>query len=265
MEDDEKSDDDGAADADESTDDNNNDGATDTSAIVGTPQKSPFSLFLHQTSVTARKPLSVAELEYNKFDRTFESFPTKLALLIRSDREGRSTELMIIHSIQRHHSLSLWGYIDAKRYTDDTAVTLRWNELTEPLSKTFYLNNASATDATGDARLFFRSPTNFAKTYFNKLARADWDPNLMTGNIFLRTAPQPGDYSEKDTRKWVFPGVGVFIEQALASDIIDISDVDDELGFAYILPEKVLSLLLPRICTWTKATCTKMDHLLRFL
>ena len=96
---------------------------------------------------------------------------------------------MIIHSIQRHHSLSLGGYTDAERYGDDTAVTLRWNELTEPLSKAYYSNNGSTTDITGDARKFFRSPTDFAKICFNKLAEADRDPDLVTGNIFLRIAP----------------------------------------------------------------------------
>ena len=83
---------DGGIDDDDDNEEGEN-GGTDSSAIVGTPKKSPFSLFLHETSLTSRKSLSVAEFDYNKFNQTFESFPKKIALLIRSDREGRPIEL----------------------------------------------------------------------------------------------------------------------------------------------------------------------------
>ena len=76
-------------------------------AIVGTPKKSQFSLFLHETSVKLTKPLLVANLEFDKFDQAFDLFPKKIALLIRSNRESYPTELMIIHSVQRRHSLYL--------------------------------------------------------------------------------------------------------------------------------------------------------------
>ena len=173
---------------------------------------------------------------------------------------------MIIHTIQRSNSLPfLWEYINSKGYSVNTTVTLSYTKLTEQLPKMFFVNNASSTDATSEFRKFFRSPTDGVQDYFNKVAETGDDPNHVTGNIFLQAAPEPKDYSQKDIRKFVFSGRGVFIEQALALDIIDISDIDYESGIAYVLPEKVMFLLLLRICAWSDTVCTRNDHLFQFL
>ena len=87
----------------------------------------------------------------------------------------------------------------------------------------------------------------------------------VTGNIFLQSAPKPEQYSTKDICRMVFLGQGVVIKQALALDIINILDVNCEFCSAYILPEKIMSLLLPRICTWSDTICIRNDYLFRFL
>ena len=127
------------------------------------------------------------------------------------------------------------------------------------------MNNASSTDASSEMRKFFQSPTDGVRIYFNKLARTGADQNHATGNIFLQAAPQPGHYSEKDSRKFVFSGRGVFIEQALALDIIDILEINYESGIAYVFLEKVMSLLLSRICNWSATVRSRNDHLFQFI
>ena len=224
----------------------------DHSVIIGDPtlDKSLFSLFLCETFIVPRKSLSLAGLNYNKFDQAIKQFPQKLALLIRSNPGHRPTKLMVIHTIQCGDSLpSLCGCTDSECYSVDTVVTLHYTELTKQLPKTFFVNNGSSTNATSEIKQFFRSPTNGARKSFNKIAKAGFDPNNVTGNIFLRAAPKPKQYSTKYICKLVFLGQGVLIKQALASDIINILYIDRESGTAYVLPEKVIFLLLPRICT----------------
>lgn len=45
------------------------------SAIVGVPEKSQFSLFLHETFSVPKKSLLVANFDYNKFDQAIGKFP----------------------------------------------------------------------------------------------------------------------------------------------------------------------------------------------
>ena len=157
---------------------------------------------------------------------------------------------MVFHTIQQGDFLSfICGCTNSEGYSVDTVVTLYCTELTKQLSKMFFVNNGSSTNATSEIKQFFRSPTDGAQKLFKGIAERGFNLNNVTGNIFFQAAPKPEQYSMKDICKLVFLGQGVLIKQALASDIINILDVDHESGTAYILLEKIRSLLLPRIRT----------------
>ena len=129
----------------------------------------------------------------------------------------------------------------------------------------FFVNNRSSTNATSEIKQFFRSPTDGAQKLFKGITERGFNLNNVTGNIFFQAAPKPEQYSMKDICKLVFPGQGVLIKQALASDIIDILDVNRESRTTYVLSEKIMSLLLPRIRTLSDTVRIRNDYLFPFL